>query len=270
MTEENEAVLDDDWDDVDLEDVDLEDVEDDGDEAEADQPDAAEADEDTVEEESQEEPAKADQPELFDLKFMGELKQVDKDEVVVLAQKGLNHDHMREERDAAIAEKNKFTPYEEFLQELAADRGVSIDELIDATRAQTLAQKEGIDESVALGRVKLQRQEKALQSEREALKRQKEQKSQEDEAEAKRQEDFLAFAKEYPDVQPKDIPQEVWLDVQAGKSLLDAYTKHENKRLKAELETAKLNLKNKGRSTGSRSTAGQTKNDKWFDGWDDD
>lgn len=75
---------------------------------------------------------------------------------------------------------------------------------------------------------------------------------------AKVESDFLEFTKAFPDAKPEDIPTSVWADVNAGKSLVDAYTKYENQTLKEKLaavEQAKQieqkNQENAASSTGS-------------------
>lgn len=64
---------------------------------------------------------------------------------------------------------------------------------------------------------------------------QREQQTQQERTQA----DFNMFLQTYPDVNPNDIPMEVWQQVQQGKSLVDAYAKHENALLKAEIEKFK-------------------------------
>ena len=215
------------------------------------------------------EQAKADQP--YVLKHLGEVKEVSRDEVVTLAQKGLNYDHIRTERDEARAKREE---YEAFLKEIADPQHLSIDDLMDSTRAKVLARRENIDESVALGRIKNERDRKAIEAERNKQLSTEKEKA---EAEQKRQEGFVAFAKAHPDVDVKSIPQPVWDAVRGGQTLLEAYSSHEQQIIKAEnaelkrkLEAFEQNAKNKERSTGSKSSAGskQTK-DKFFDGWDE-
>ena len=71
------------------------------------------------------------------------------------------------------------------------------------------------------------------------------------EAQQARQRDIQSFYAAYPGVDPKSIPQEVWAEVQAGQTLTNAYTMHENKRLQAEIAAMKQNEKNKAKSPGS-------------------
>ncbi|OMF38778.1 hypothetical protein BK133_00815 [Paenibacillus sp. FSL H8-0548] len=80
---------------------------------------------------------------------------------------------------------------------------------------------------------------------------------------AKQESDFHAFLETYPDVDPKDIPQTVWDDVSNGKSLVDAFVKHENQTLKqrlAEVEKSKQieqqNIDNAQASTGAVTNTG--------------
>ena len=100
------SAMEDDWDDIDLSDLqddDLsgEDREEDSDNDQNETPEADQQTEERADEEPEEKPVEADEdtaqqsaePEqTFDLKFLGETKTVSKDEVVTLAQKGLNHD----------------------------------------------------------------------------------------------------------------------------------------------------------------------------------
>lgn len=263
------SAMEDDWDDIDLSDV----VDTDTEETEAEQEETpaetetepSEADQQTEEkgEEQQEETPAAEGPaeQTFDLKFLGEIKTVSKDEVITLAQKGLNYDKILGERDVAKQEVSKLQEYEAFLKELAGHGGMSIEDLMDSTRAEVLAKKEGLDNSVALQRVKLDRERKAFEAEKsqkEAEKRAKE------DVEKAQNQDLLRFIQEYPGVQPQDIPKEVWDKVhKSGISLVSAYSEFENKKLRQEVqewkskfETAEQNYKNQQRSTGSQATAG--------------
>lgn len=265
------SAMEDDWDDIDLSDV----VDDENDGAEQEEtPDETEAEPSEADQQT-EEPGEAQQEEApaaeeqaaeepaeqtFDLKFLGETKTVSKDEVITLAQKGLNYDKILGERDVAKQEVSRLQEYEAFLKELAAMDGSTIEDLMDSTRADLLAKKEGIDRSVALQRVKLDRREKAVDAKQ--AKANAEQQAKE-EAEKKQRDDLLRFVQAYPEVKAQDIPKEVWEKVRDGLPLVTAYSIYENKRLREEVkswkdkaETAEQNYKNQQRSTGSQSTAG--------------
>ena len=269
------SAMEDDWDDIDLSDV----VDTDTEKAEAEQEEIpaetetepSEADQQTEKEgeEQQEEAPAAEEPaeQTFDLKFLGETKTVSRDEVITLAQKGLNYDKVLVERDTTKSELEQLggisllRDCKEFLEELAAESRMTVSDLMDSTRAEVLAKKEGLDNSVALQRIKLDRDRKAFEAEKARKEAERKAKN---EAEEKQNRDILSFVQAYPEVQPQDIPKEVWDSVHRdGISLTAAYSAFENKKLREEVkawkskaETAEQNYKNQQRSTGSQSTAG--------------
>ena len=272
------SAMEDDWDDIDLSDV----VDDENDGAEQEETpvetetDTPEADQQTEEpgQEQQEdtpeadtEPAEEPAEQTFDLKFLGETKTVNRDEVITLAQKGLNYDKVLAERDTTKSELEQLggisllRDCKEFLEELAAESRMTVSDLMDSTRAEVLAKKEGLDNSVALQRIKLDRDRKAFEAEKARKEAERKAKN---EAEEKQNRDILSFVQAYPEVQPQDIPKEVWDSVHRdGISLTAAYSAFENKKLREEVkawkskaETAEQNYKNQQRSTGSQSTAG--------------
>lgn len=298
--------IDDDWDDVDLSDISgsddddvLLDDEETDDAADGDQTEDADEQEDTAEtkgEDKEDTPEGADGNEAkpgekakddqtFELKYMGEVKTVSKDEVITLAQKGMDYDRVKSkyealanvkaELEALTAEKAKSDEVVEFVAELAREQGLNISAFIDQTRASLIAQKEGIDFKTALERVRLNR-------ERAELEKAKSQKTVENREEQKRREEIQEFVSAYPQIDPSKIPQEVWEQVAKGERLLTAYRNYEvaqeNASLKQKiaelertLEAERKNKENKAKSTGTRSSAGNMpKKDKWFVGWDDD
>lgn len=279
----------DDWSDIDLSDTaedSEETVQESKEELETSGPEADQQKEEEQEDEDQDDQTDEGKPEeekedadqqTFDLRYLGETKTVNREEVITLAQKGLNYDKVVQERNDMRAEHSKLKGYESFLEELAREGGLTIDALIDETRAETLAQREGIDKSVALQRVKLDRDKKAFQAEK-----QKATADQQAETAARqRQEDnFLRFIREYPDVDPKTIPAEVWKAYGDGADLVSSYTVYENKQLKEKLretesalETERQNAKNKERSIGSQKSSGADSHkktdpidDDWYSG----
>lgn len=250
-------------------------------ESEADQPSGEPAEENTEGDANAEEKAeeqKADQ--LFELKHLDETKSVGKDEVISLAQKGMDYDRVKEKYDALKAEKDKFSGFEEqrdFIKELADAAGQSVDQFIDSTRARmykTAMSQQGkaVDDLAALLKVQGDKAERAKQREAEAAEaKAKEKTKAAEEDKAARAKSFKRFADEHKDVKAEDIPRSVWDDYAAGKGdLSDIYTRHENKQLKDEIARLRQELKNKGRSTGSRHSAGAKPDpDPDFAGWDD-
>lgn len=280
----------DDWSDIDFSDLEILD----GDEEESQggetQNDTAEPEADQQEGEAEAETAneptaeaqeqtdgseEADQPELIELKHLGQTVRVTPEQLNAYAQMGLDYQRIREDRDAARKEVERLTAMETFLKELAAPQGISVEDLIDGARAEVLAKKEHLNKDVALQRIKLDRERKAFEAQKDQQKKEAQAKSQE---EAKRQEQFLRFARTYPKVKPNDIPKDVWDAFKDGEDLVNAYARFENRELKekvskleSQLETAKKNSENKRRSAGSQRSAGSASemdefDRAWYDG----
>lgn len=281
---ELDAAFDEEWGDASADDDDFDLTDDGGAEEGGSQPEEADEPEEEAAEtagetaKQQEETDAAEQSETepevetFTLKFLGEEKSVSRDEVIELAEKGSNYDHVKEERDSLRKDKSKLEGYESFLKELADASGTDIAGLIESTRATLMVQKakaEGKELSEAAAIEQIRRES------REAAEKQAEQKPEEpakpDAEEAARRENFRKFMAAYPNVKAADIPQEVWNDSFKTGDLAGAYARWENKQLKAENEKLKQNQKNKERSTGSRRTAGATTpKDDFDEAWDSD
>lgn len=217
---------------------------------------------------------------LFELKHLGETKNVNRDEVVTLAQKGMDYDRVTEKNtqlETQVSEQKQqlaqLTEHENALQELAKQSGTTVEELVENMLIAVTKSKYGIDDDgMALERVKLDRERRALDQERAALAPQKKEQEQQAANEKWRGECFDAFAKAYPDVDPASIPNGVWEAFNRGETLVSAYARERNKaleaeiaRMKSEQETRDRNAANAARSTGSQSSAGKTGSDEAFD-----
>lgn len=229
----------------------------------ADQQEQPEGEPDKEEPEVEDKPKETDQ---FTLKHLDEVKTVSRDEVVTLAQKGMDYDRLRsksEERYAMLeVEKSKADERLAIFNEIAKQGGFrDVDELAENTLAQQLAEREGIDTAAALKQIRLDKRERELAAKEQKLSAEKDTKSKVD-ADAK------AFIEKYPNIDFATIPKEVWDKVNGGDTLVTAYGDYitdkaqkelaaENERLKAELEATKKNADNKARSTGSATTAGE-------------
>lgn|SRR5512145_238882 len=221
------------------------------------------------------------QPDSYTLKHLDEVKTVDRNEVITLAQKGLDYDRQKG-KNTELTQKieeltqlnNQYSEAYMFLKELADQQAFSVEQLIDDTRAAVLAERQKIDKEVALERVKSKREaaekEKPKPPAQEAKAEKAAEKTPEQLAEERRQTEIREFLAEYPTVDPQTIHKDVWSGVAAGKSLLLSYKTWENNQLKAQLEVEQKNKENKAKSTGSRATAGNKKPaGKWLEGWDD-
>ena len=283
---ENRGFFDDDsdWDDIDLSDLtETAESEADAEAAGTDQTPEAEAAEPAEEQAGEETAAGADQsPEAgadqsFTLKHLDETRTVGRDEVIALAQKGMDYDRIRARLDAQSdyeAIKSQLAAQQEafdFLNELAKKNNMSVEDFIDAATATTRAKPDRSDYDAQLRQVKLERRERALDR-REAKAGQAEQQAEAQSQQAARvQADVQRFKAAFPDVKPEDIPQDVWAEVEQGKSLTEVWSMREAARLRAELEAARKTNDNAQRSAGSRQTAGaadaQDDFDRlWYDG----
>lgn len=157
-------------------------------------------------------------------------REVDVDELVVLAQKGDDYDRVKQNWE-------KHHDDAEFVSKLAKTYGMDPAEY----RKQALAELErqavqqyvdkGMDETLAKEVVETKRFQSDLK----------------EQLAAKEKEDVLrsnyeAFGKEYPDVKPADIPLEVWKDFDKGIPLVTAYAAHDRTRLAKEMEELKSKI----------------------------
>lgn len=237
--------------------------EDDGDEGEtdevtteADQPTEEPKPEETkdaekpAETEPEQKPEEEDQ--FLELKHMDTVRKVNRDEAKVLAQKGLDYDRIRGERDAMQKDYAQLKKYESFLNELKGDFP-SIDAMMTDTRARMLAEKEGISYADAVAKVGVMQQG--------AQPQQTQVQQGQPKVPAVDQ-----FVQKYPGVKAEEIPQAVWDEVKRTGDLVGAYENYQNtkvkdekiKNLELEIETLKQNQKNAARSTGSATSSGKT------------
>ena len=273
-----ETEVEDSWDDIDFSDLSEENgsAEEDTEETveEGESPEAPEADQQTEAEEQA--------TDSFTLKHMDEVRTVSREEIVPLAQKGMDYDRIKGQLDTA---RNDLKDYEkvkadlgkrneqlQYLEEIAKDQNMSLDELIENTQVQVMQKKTGKDIEVCRGIVANERRARELQAQQAAVTSARDQN-------AKRDADIAEFMKAYPELasDPKNVPNEVWEAVNKGESLLNAYRAYEVKALRAELEQQKAaaaeekrKQENKSRSTGSQKTKGTKTADPfdalWYNG----
>lgn len=238
-------------------------------EAEAEQPTEEPTAEDQTEEAAEPEAEPEEGHQLFTIKHLGEDKQVSLEELTALAQKGMDYDHVRQERDDLKGKAGKPDDYAElqakagYLQEIADLANSSVEELVLRTRARKLMQDDpNLTETDAVLKAKMGFDAKP--AEKQSAEPAQETPDDDTQTQLKR------FLETYPEVRAEAIPQEVWQDSFAhGGDLTGAYARWENKQLKAQLAQMKQTQQNKTRSTGSRKTAGAAVSKDPFDeGWD--
>ena len=196
----------------------------------------------------------ADQPELFTIKNRDETRSVTRDELISMAQKGWDYDHVREERDQLRQYRQEADPALELVKSYAQRNNMSVSDYLDFCRKHELMAS-GMNQQDAEQKLRFEKERAELdrrQAELNAIQQQQDSAKQQaaQQAEARKQ-DIQAFYQAYPGVDPKSIPQEVWAAVQAGQTMTNAYTMHENKRLQAEIAAMKQNEKNRAAAPGS-------------------
>ena len=273
---------------------DADDGENDGETTEAAQTQDAEGETDT---DAEGDTSDEQEPDKFVLKHLDDTHEVNRDEVIALAQKGLDYDRIRERLTAADTELNELRSKRAELDATAAELnelknwlvdvagGMNLTDFRDSVDARRLAARENIDEKTALGRVKLARERKELEAERQRTAGDNARQAQMNAEHERRRADVAAFVKAFPDVANKAqtdkdaIPAEVWEAVNKGETLVNAYTTYAAKKdaeakdkrikeLESALEAEKQAKKNAARSTGSqKSDGGEPAYDPIAAGW---
>lgn len=193
-------------------------------------------------------------PQAFKVKYLHEEKEVPYDEAPTYIQKGMDYDRVK-------GKYEETKPVLSFVEELAQESGMSVQEYLQAAREyreaekiRALAEKEGISEELAQRLTKLERNEQDRQH-------QEHQRQQEARKNQEYNEFFTYFESENGrsfDGTKDAIPDEVWQGVAKGKTLLDSYQSYEARMLKdkvkeleSKLQTQQTNVSNNATSTGS-------------------
>lgn len=205
--------------------------------------------------------------EQFSLKVNGNTYQVPREKMTELAQKGMDYDRVRQQRDAARAFQQENESTIASLKALAesVSPGMTISDLIDRMRVNMLVAQD-VPEAVATERVARENAERMLRERSDA-----------ESAEATKKERVNAeirdFQAKYPgvDVSEREI-REMSGDLAAGMSFVEAYQKRQLQEkesalesLRRQLEAEKKNNQNRASSPGSQSDAGSPKTSNAFD-----
>jgi hypothetical protein len=176
-------------------------------------------------------------------------------------QKGLNYDKKLQE-----LENLQNSKLEKYAKAKAEEMGITVDEYMDQVEAyekeqERAKERERIEEMVNNGvpeetakeviaagqmRKKYQQMENELKRREEALEKE----------EAKKKE-YQSFLDKFPDVNPDDIPKEVFEEAE-NSSLTEAYMNWKLKDLENQLKVAKTNEKNAKASVGGVTETGPT------------
>lgn len=184
------------------------------------------------------------------------------DDLIAGYQKGLNYDKKIQE-----LENLQNSKLEKYAKQKATELGITVDEYMDRVenyeKEQQKAQEQqrleemlenGVPEDVAKEVIATAQLRRQLQAKENELKK----KEEEAEAESRKNKEYEDFLKDFPDVNPEDIPKEVFEDAQ-NSNLSSAYMKWQLKELQNQLSVAKQNEKNAKASVGGVTETGPTK-----------
>lgn len=211
----------------------------------------------------------ANQPELFELNYLGNVEKHTREEMIALAQMGKDRDRILQQRDAAQQFRTQHEPMITDLDRIAKQFGMEPAALLNAMETNLLRQQ-GKTEAEAEAIIRANRADQQLQ----AIQTKEQTAQQQAEAMRQRQQrDVDEFVQKYPNMDYKTIPAEVWQDVRKGETLVNAYGKYEmqqlraeNQRLQQQIAAKAQNEKNKENSLGSMRSGSQTqKTDPFLD-----
>ena len=212
----------------------------------------------------------------FTLKHLDEEKEYTAEEMIPLAQKGMDYDRIRGERDAMKANYAKYERCAKFLEDIKGDFD-SVEALMDDTNAARLVKNEAdngrtITKEEALKRVKENRESETKKTETPKVQEQEDK----SDADADRKAEIQRFSKALSEdgisvPNWSDLPKEVQEAFEKEGQLVAPYYRWLAKQKDNEAKTIKQNEKNRERSTGSRRTKGKgSVKNPLFDGFGDD
>lgn len=192
--------------------------------------------------------AKEPEKRMLKLRFNGQDIEKSEEEVLQLAQKGMNYDHVKSRLDEA----QKAMPAADLLSRFAQEAGVSLEEYITQAHGQLSAKAlreltdKGMPENEARELLEL-RQEKSRQD-------RMRQERQADEASRKQ---WLEYVEAYPEIAAKGkLDPDVARRISAGMSPVQAQLAHDNEQLRLQLDALKAGEKNKKTAPGSAAADG--------------
>lgn len=206
---------------------------------EEEQEEAGEREEREEVEEPEEEPA-------YTIKYNGQEMELPVSQLVTLAQKGMNYDHVYGELS-----RIKSSPELAVLERFAQQSGMSREEYVRYLESEFENQQiqsqvqQGMSEPAARRMLALEAKER----QRQAL-------EQQERAKEEKTAQYLALANAYPGL--KELPAQVVQAIRNGEPPLAAYRAYENAQLRQELEAVKTNTRNQSKAMGSMSDSAAT------------
>lgn len=206
------------------------------------------------------------QAQTITVKYNGETRELTVEEAVTLAQKGLDYDKVRGERDelrngranriiGEYARENSMS-VEQYLQFLEdGQKTKMLNREMDALSAKHPDAPEAVLREMAEMRIAAREKDAAAEA--------AEKKNRED---SERQKPWADLLREFPEIRKaEDLPEDVLADIQSGLTPVDAMRRHQIKEkdreiteLKAKLEAKEKNQTNKKRAIGSAASDAKT------------
>ncbi|MEA5001999.1 MAG: hypothetical protein VB081_00655 [Christensenella sp.] len=214
---------------------------------------AADAEGETVEEETDKKEAI---PAVFKVKHNGKELELSQDEVITNAQKGMDYDRIRAERDSL-----KNSREVQLINRLARQAGMPVHDYIEGLEGQLHSANVtaraasyidgGMDEEAAYKLADAEIKKEQLEN---TIAAQNSERQTEAETNAKIQRNIEEFERLYPDV--TEIPQEVIADIQAtGKTPVQAYRDYQQAQREAELERKEKELAKREKTKENQETS---------------
>ncbi len=176
----------------------------------------------------------------YKVKYNGTEMELPVSELITHAQKGMNYDHVLQERDAL-----RNAPELQMLDRYAKASGMTRQqyvEYLDKQMQESEVQQQiasGVPEGVARRLTELERAESMRKEKETAM-----------EAQAQERARYEAFIRAYPEV--KEFPEEVAQAIVSGEEPLSAYRAYENRRLLTEIEALKSQLQAKEKNENNK------------------
>ena len=185
---------------------------------------------------------------MLKLRFNGQDIEKSEEEVLKLAQKGMNYDHVK----SRLEEAQKNLPAVDVMRRFAQEAGVSLEEYIAQAQGQLGAKalRELTDKGVP------EAEARELLELRQAKHRQ-DQLSRERQAEEASRKQWMDYVEAYPEIAAKGkLDPDVARRISAGMSPVQAQLAHDNEQLKLQLDALKAGEKNKKTAPGSAAADG--------------
>lgn len=212
-----------------------------------------------------------------EIKYNKEPVQIDSlEDLITNYQKGLNYDKKVQELEDLQNSK-----LEKYAKTKADELGISVEEYMNRVEQyekdqQEAKEAEELDEMVENGVPNELAKEilagRQLRLEYQQLKNELRDWKESTKAEEEKNKEYEEFLDKFPEVNPEDIPKEVFEDAQ-NSSLTEAYMKWKLDDYKKQLKVAKTNEKNYGASIGSVTDTGKTeethKKDPFLEGFEE-